>query len=136
MTIKRRKVLIIEDNTDIQQLYRYAFESRGYDVKSSNDGLAGVNDAVDFLPDVILLDIMMPEMNGYNVLDALKNNTSLEIPVVVVSNLTQELEKQKALQRGADMYLIKSDYEGLDLVDKIDTFLDKIEKVPEMTSEN
>lgn len=128
MSTKRRKILIIEDNADIQQLYRYAFESGGYSVKTSNDGLSGINDAVDFLPDIILLDIMMPEMNGYQVLRALKDNTSLEIPVIIVSNLTQEQEKQKALQLGADMYLIKSDYEGLDLVAKIDAFLDKIKQ--------
>ena len=122
MSIKRRKILIIEDNADMQQIYRYAFESKGYNVKTSSDGLSGINDAVDFLPDIILLDIMMPEMNGYQVLKALKDNTSLEIPVVVVSNLTQEQEKQKALQLGADMYLVKSDYEGLDLVAKIDAY--------------
>jgi CheY-like chemotaxis protein len=66
---------------------------------------------------------MMPEMNGFQVLDALKNNTSLKIPVIVLSNLNQEQEKQRALQHGADLYLVKSDFKGLDLVEKVDTFL-------------
>jgi two-component system phosphate regulon response regulator PhoB len=124
MSAPKRKIQIIEDNTDIQQLYRYAFEGEGYEVKTSDNGLDGVNTAVEYVPDIILLDIMMPEMNGFEVLEALKNNTSLKVPVVVISNLTQEQEKQKALQRGADMYLIKSDYEGPDLVAKISAYLD------------
>ncbi|MFZ2125600.1 MAG: response regulator [Candidatus Saccharimonadales bacterium] len=125
MDTPKRKVLIIEDNEDIQQLYQYAFEESNYNVKISDNGLNGINDVVEYVPDVVLLDIMMPEMNGFEFLEALKNNTSLEkqIPIVVLSNLTQEHEKEKALQNGADLYLVKSDYEGLDLVEKINDFL-------------
>lgn len=125
MDTPKRRVLIIEDNEDIQQLYQYAFEESNYEVKISGNGLAGINDVVEYVPDVVLLDIMMPEMNGFEFLEALKNNTSLkvQIPIVVLSNLTQEHEKEKALQNGADLYLVKSDYEGLDLVEKINTFL-------------
>jgi DNA-binding response OmpR family regulator len=121
----KRRVLIIEDNEDIQQLYQYAFEESNYDVKISGNGLNGINDVVEYVPDVVLLDIMMPEMNGFEFLEALKNNTSLnvQIPIVVLSNLTQEHEKEKALQNGADLYLVKSDYEGLDLVEKVNNFL-------------
>ena len=61
----KRKILIIEDNTDIQQLYKYAFEASGYVVKTSNNGLDGLNDAIEYQPDVILLDIMMPDMNCF-----------------------------------------------------------------------
>jgi DNA-binding response OmpR family regulator len=125
MDKSKRRVLIIEDNEDIQQLYQYAFEESGYEVKISGNGLNGINDVVEYVPDVVLLDIMMPEMNGFEFLEALKNNTSLkvQIPIVVLSNLTQEHEKEKALQNGADLYLVKSDYEGLDLVEKINSFL-------------
>ncbi|NTW61276.1 response regulator [Candidatus Saccharibacteria bacterium] len=126
MDKSKRRILIIEDNEDIQQLYRYAFEESNYDVKISSNGLAGINDAVEYLPDIILLDIMMPEMNGFEFLEALTNNTSIKkrIPIIVLSNLTQEHEKEKALQNGADLYLIKSDYEGLDLVARVNKFLD------------
>ncbi len=119
----KRKILIIEDNSDIQQLYRYAFEAGGYDVKTSNNGLDGLNEAVENVPDVILLDIMMPEINGFEVLSAFTTNTSLAIPVIIASNLSQESDKQKALQAGASLYLVKSDYEGPDLVAKVDEFM-------------
>lgn len=121
----KRKILIIEDNEDIEQLYQYAFEESNYDVKISSNGLDGINDIIKYVPDVVLLDIMMPEMNGFEFLEALKNNTFLKkkIPIIVFSNLTQEHEKEKALQNGADLYLVKSDYEGLDLVEKVNNFL-------------
>ena len=122
----QRKILIIEDNSDIQQLYKYAFEAGGYKVKTSNNGLDGMNDAVDFMPDVILLDIMMPEMNGFEVLRAFVANTSLSIPVIVVSNLSQENDKQQAIQAGAALYLVKSDFEGPDLVAKVDEYMNRI----------
>lgn len=124
MSTPQRKILVVEDNPDLQQLYQLAFEAGGYEVKISGNGLTGITDVVDYAPDIVLLDIMMPEMNGFEFLEALSNNTSIKIPVIVVSNLTQEQEKQKALENGAAMYLIKSDYEGPDLVAKLDEFLD------------
>lgn len=118
-----KKVLIIEDNKDIQELMQYAFEDAGYEVKTSNDGLLGITDIVDYQPSVVVLDIMMPEMNGYDFLSALKNNTSMIVPVVVVSNLAQEEDKQKALDAGASLFLVKADYEMTDLVKKIEDSL-------------
>jgi len=128
MSTTTRKILIVEDNDDLQQIYKFSFESGGYEVKISGNGLIGITEIVDYKPDVVLLDIMMPEMNGFEFLEALKNNTTISVPVVVVSNLTQEQEKQKAMANGADLYLIKSDYEGPDLVEKINAFLDSIKK--------
>ncbi len=119
----KRKILIIEDNTDIQQLYKYAFEASGYVVKTSNNGLDGLNDAIEYQPDVILLDIMMPEMNGFEVLSAFTTNTSLSMPIIITSNLSQESDKQKAHTAGASLYLVKSDYEGPDLVAKVNEFM-------------
>lgn len=128
MSKTTKKILIIEDNEDLQQIYKYSFESGGYEVRISGNGLVGITDIVDYSPTVVLLDIMMPEMNGFEFLEALKNNTSITVPVIVVSNLTQEQEKQKAMASGADLYLIKSDYKGPDLVEKVDAFLDSIQK--------
>lgn len=119
-----RKVLIIEDNADLREIYKVAFESAGYNVRLSGDGLQGITDVVDAAPDVVLLDIMMPEMSGYDFLEALHRNTSLQVPVVVISNLAQEEDKQKALQAGASLYLVKAEYVGPDLVDEVTTFLD------------
>jgi DNA-binding response OmpR family regulator len=118
-----RKVLIIEDNQDMQEIYKLWLEEAGFDVKISRDGLMGITDIVDYMPDLVILDIMMPEMSGYDFLRALKENTSINVPVIVASNLAQEGDKEKALAAGADMYLVKSDWEVPDVVAKICEFL-------------
>jgi DNA-binding response OmpR family regulator len=125
VTESTRKILIIEDNLDIQEIYRLAFEEAGYTVMISINGLLGITDIVDFMPDVVVLDIMMPEMNGYEFLKALKNNTSLSIPVVVVSNLAQESDRQQALDAGAVAYLVKADYSSDELVAKVGKYVRK-----------
>ena len=113
------KVLIIEDNADLSEMFKTAFEAKGYDAQISLNGIDGITKAAEWKPDVILLDIMMPQMNGYEVLSALKNNTSLPTKVVVSSNLEQEKDEQKALQMGADLYLKKSEHTPFETVDKV-----------------
>ena len=83
----------------------------------------GITKAAEWKPDVILLDIMMPQMDGYEVLNALKNNTSLAVKVVVNSNLEQEKDAQKALEMGADLYLKKSEYTPFEAVEKVNELM-------------
>lgn len=111
-----KKAMIIEDNEDLRELMRFAFEDAGYEVMTSENGLLGITEIVEFMPTLVILDIMMPEMNGYDFLKALKNNTSIRVPVVVVSNLTQERDKERALEAGADLFLVKAEYDTSELV--------------------
>ncbi|MFH0834677.1 MAG: response regulator [Patescibacteria group bacterium] len=113
------KVLIIEDNADLCEMFKTAFEAKGYDAQISLNGMDGITRAAEWKPDVILLDIMMPQMNGYEVLGALKNNTSLPTKVVISSNLEQENDEKKALDLGADLYLKKSEHTPFETVDKV-----------------
>ncbi|MCF7845996.1 MAG: response regulator [Candidatus Peribacteraceae bacterium] len=113
------KVLIIEDNADLSEMFKTAFEAKGYEAQISLNGMDGITKAAEWKPDVILLDIMMPQMNGYEVLSALKNNTSLPTKVVVSSNLEQEKDEQKAMQMGADLYLKKSEQTPFETVEKV-----------------
>ena len=123
ITNQNRKVLIIDDNEDIRIIFSAAFEDAGFEVFTSKDGLWGITDVIEINPTVIILDIMMPEMSGYDFLVSLKNNTSIKAPVIVVSNLSQEKDKQEALDSGADLCLTKSDYSGVELVDTVNKFL-------------
>ncbi|OGL33137.1 hypothetical protein A3F64_02080 [Candidatus Saccharibacteria bacterium RIFCSPHIGHO2_12_FULL_42_8] len=123
ITNQNRKVLIIDDNEDIRIIFSAAFEDAGFKVFTSKDGLWGITDVIEINPTVIILDIMMPEMSGYDFLVSLKNNTSIKAPVIVVSNLSQEKDKQEALDNGADLCLTKSDYSGIELVDTVNKFL-------------
>lgn len=125
-----RSVLIIDDNKDMREIYSTFFEQAGFKVHTSNDGLAGITAVVDTHPTVIIVDALMPEMNGFDFLANLKNNTSVKTPVIVVTSLANEEDKQKALEAGADLYLVKTDYAGEKLVDEVNRFLLSWQAVP------
>jgi CheY-like chemotaxis protein len=119
MSDQKKKVLIIEDNADLAEMFKTAFEAKNFEAAMSLNGIDGITKAAEWKPDVILLDIMMPQMDGYEVLNALKNNTSLASKVVVSSNLEQEKDKQKAMTLGADLYLKKSEHTPFEVVEKV-----------------
>ncbi len=116
----KKKVLIIEDNLDILEMYSVAFTSRGYDVSLAADWLSGMTKAVNLRPEIIILDIMMPHMDGFEVLHTLKNNTSLQSTVIVNTNLEGVDEEKKVKELWADYFLRKSNYTPLDVVSFIE----------------
>ena len=123
------KIQLIEDNEDLRNIYTQLFESAGHTVASNDNGLNGITAMVEYQPDAVLLDIMMPEMDGYEFLSALKNNTSMEPMVIACSNLSQQIDIDRALTSGADAYLKKSDYLDDSLVTKVEQlYVDFLEK--------
>jgi CheY-like chemotaxis protein len=122
-----KKILIIDDNPDLLEIMQINLESAGYTVATSTNGLSGIVDILQFHPDVVILDIMMPEMSGYDVLRTLREQSSIRIPIIVCSNLSQESDIRKALDAGADIYLQKSEYPGDMLTQKVTEFLTSLE---------
>jgi two-component system alkaline phosphatase synthesis response regulator PhoP len=118
-----KKIMIIEDNKDIQDIYRHSFEKAGYEVIIEDNGLDGINNVVEKMPDVILLDLMMPKMDGFEFLKLIKKNTLLNIPVVVCSNISDNEINLKALESGALDVILKVDYSGKQLVEKVEYIL-------------
>ena len=113
------KVLIVEDNQDLCDIYSFYFQKRGWDVVVKNDGLNAIAQVADINPDLIVLDLMIPELDGFGFLDAVQNNTSLDFCVIVASNLSSDADIQRAKKLGAYGYLQKSDYTGTELVEKV-----------------
>ncbi len=111
--------MIIEDNKDLQDIYKHSFEKYGYEVVVRGDGLEGVMSVVEVMPDVILLDLMMPGMDGFGFLKKLKEIESISIPVIVCSNISDVDTINRALKEGAEAVLLKVDYSGKQLVDKV-----------------
>ena len=105
----KKKILIIEDEEFLSEMYKIKLISEGYEVAVASDGQAGVKLAISGKPDLILLDLMMPKMNGFQVLEKLKakKDTSV-IKVYVLSNLSQGEEINKAMTIGADGFLVKA----------------------------
>ena len=117
--------MIVEDDKNLQEIYTINFEAAGYEVIISGDGLSGISEVVEKSPDIILLDVMMPNMDGFAFLKAMKENTSAQIPVVVCSNLSDKETSDKAFAAGAAAVLLKIDYSGKELVSKINLILER-----------
>ncbi|MEI6222302.1 MAG: response regulator [bacterium] len=121
--MQKPKVLIVEDNKDIVEMYDVKFTREGFDVVEAYDGESGLQKAIDEHPDLILLDVMMPNMDGFEVLHALRNNTSLNVPIIILSNLGQQEQIEKGYQLGATAYIVKANYTPSEVVDKVKSFL-------------
>lgn len=103
-----KKVLIIEDNDDIRESTAEVLELAGYQTLTAKNGKAGVDLAINHIPDVILCDIMMPELDGYGVLYLLgKNPETANIPFIFITAKTERADMRKGMEMGADDYLTK-----------------------------
>lgn len=115
-----KTVLIIEDSSDLREMYTLALTSKGYTVHSAADGLSGIAKAGEVKPGIILLDIMMPYMDGFEVLATLNNNTNMRPTIIVNSNLEGADEEKKVKEMGADYFMRKSQYTPMEVVDFIE----------------
>ncbi|GEM_PF-465967 len=122
------KILIIEDNIDLVDMYRVKFEHEGFHFSSALDGEQGLMKAIEEKPDVILLDILMPNMDGWEVMRAIRNNTSLASKILVMSNLGQQDQIDKAYQLGACGYIIKANNTPTEVVEKVKELLNATAK--------
>ena len=102
------RILIIEDDPDVAELIRYNLAKEGYEVSISAKGVQGLEQAKAGRPDLILLDIMVPELNGWEVCRRLKQDAELRgIPVIIVTGRTEEGDKVLGFEMGADDYVTK-----------------------------
>jgi len=121
-------VLIIEDNADIRESCSEILELSGYKVFAADNGKTGVELATQHQPDVILCDIMMPELDGFGVLFLLsKNSTTSEIPFIFLTAKTERVDFRKAMEMGADDYLTKP-FDDLELLHAIETRINKCQR--------
>ncbi len=120
--------MIIEDNKDIQAIYRHSFEKAGYEVIMEDNGLDGITVVAEKMPDVILLDLMMPKMDGFEFLKLMKGNPVLNIPVIVCSNISDNEVNNRVMEAGAAAVILKVDFSGKQLVEKVEYILGNIEK--------
>ncbi len=105
-------VLIIEDDPLMARMYQKIFSFEGYQVVSAADGVEGLEKAQSQTPTIILLDIMMPKMNGLEVLEKLKkSDLTKHIPVIMLTNLAGTQDAETALSKGAVKYIVKSEHD-------------------------
>ena len=120
-----KKILVVEDETFLVKIYSVKLKKEGYDVAIATDGEEAVATAPRFDPDLILLDLILPKMSGFEVLAKLKANpATAKVPVIVLSNLGQSEDVERAKTLGAIDYLIKSNFSIQEVVEKIKSVLD------------
>jgi CheY-like chemotaxis protein len=111
------KVLLVEDDELIIRLYEKLFKLEGYEIEVAENGKLGLEKLESSTPDIILLDVMMPEMNGLEMLGILKEDEKTKaIPVVVLTNVADVSIANEAITRGAVLSLVKSESEPEDVV--------------------
>ncbi len=117
---KNIKILLIEDDPFLLSMYSTKFTMEKFQVVSAEDGEKGLKTAKEVNPSIILLDILMPKMNGFEVLEELKKDKSTaSIPVILLTNLNQKDEIERGMSMGADDYLIKAHFMPSEVVEKI-----------------
>jgi DNA-binding response OmpR family regulator len=114
------KIMIVEDDPTLRDIYTTRFMAESYDVVSASDGEAALSTAVKEKPDLILLDIMMPKISGFDVLDILRATPETkDTKIIVMSALSQTADIEKGKNLGASAYLVKSQVTLTEVVDKV-----------------
>jgi DNA-binding response OmpR family regulator len=117
---QKKKILLVEDDAVLRETLVEFLKKEDFDAVSAPDGGQGLKVAQEENPDLILLDIILPRKNGYEVLGELKkNDKTKDIPVVILTNLASLDDIEKALNLGATNYLVKGDYKLQEIVEKI-----------------
>lgn len=127
------KVLIVEDDLLLSKMYQRVFSSEGIEIDIASDGEEGLKKTKEGRPDLILLDIMLPKMNGLEVLGRLKSDPKTKkIPVIMLSNLAGEEQLEEAMSKGAAKYIKKVDSEPMQVAKMIKEIINS--KPPDKTA--
>ncbi len=116
-----KRILIVEDNKDLAFGLRSNLAMEGYDVRVADTGPEGLRQAKVFSPDLVVLDLMLPQMDGFEVLEAMRNS-GLEMPVLILSARGEEIDKVRGLRLGADDYVTKP-FGLMELVARVEAIL-------------
>lgn len=126
MAARKHTILLVEDDQMLATMYQTKFSMEGLSIQVANDGQAGLDRARELKPSVILLDIILPKLDGFAVLKELKNDAKTkDIPVIMLTNLGQDEDIRKGKELGADDYFVKSNHTPGEIVEKVRTLMKK-----------
>lgn len=129
MPKKKQKVLMIEDDYFLRKIYRNKLTSAGFEFIEATNGVEGLNKIIFDKPDLVLLDLILPRKNGFDVLIEMRKNKDFkDIPVIILSVLGQESDVKRGLALGAQEYLVKSEVNLSEVVSKVKHWTKKVKK--------
>lgn len=124
--MSKKTILIVEDEKGMREALRDSFEGADYEVEVAADGEEALDKITKVKADVVLLDIILPKKDGFEVLEEMKKMEKVkDIPVVLCTNLSQSEDIQRALDAGATTYLVKANYSLPEIIDKVEKVLEK-----------
>ena len=116
----KKKILLVEDDAALSGVYKSRLQMEGFDIREVNNGEQALSAALDYKPDLILLDAMMPKISGFDVLDILRNTQETAgIRIIMLTALSQPKDKERAEALGVDDYLVKSQVVIGDVVERV-----------------
>lgn len=116
----KKKILLVEDDAALAAVYRARLELEGFDIREVNNGEEALSATLEYKPDLILLDAMMPKISGFDVLDILRNTPeTANVRIIMLTALSQPKNKERAEGLGVDDYLVKSQVVIGDVVTRI-----------------
>ena len=130
--MSKKLILLVDDEETILMLNEHRLRQAGYEVETASDGSEGLQKARALHPAVIVLDVMLPKLDGYKVCQMLKFDENYrDIPIILLTAMNLDQDKQTGLQTGADIYMVKTDIDGKsfshELVDQIETLVGSAE---------
>lgn len=115
-----KRILLVEDDDAIANVYLMRLQAEGFDVRRVGNGEDALAAALSYKPDLVLLDVMMPKVSGFDVLDILRNTPeTANLKIIMLTALSQDSDKQRAVSLGVDDYLVKSQVVIADVIDRI-----------------
>jgi len=125
-TQPRARVLVVDDEADLVRILQFGLEAIGYHVDTASDGQEGLKKARELKPDIILLDLMLPKLDGYKVCRLLKFDERYKnIPIIILSARTQEGDQLLAMEMGANRFITKP-YDFAEVLSHIETLLKSV----------
>lgn len=116
----QKRILLVEDDDALANVYLTRLQAEGFDVRRVANGEDALVSALEYHPDLVLLDVMMPKVSGFEVLDIIRNTPeTANLKVVMLTALSQEADKKRAESLGVDDYLVKSQVVIADVIDRI-----------------
>lgn len=119
-----KNILLVEDDPFLIDIYSTKLKESGFGVEVASDGEKALAKAVEKKFDLVILDIVLPQMDGWEILEKIKNGPSKDLKIIILSNLGQKSEVEKGLKMGATKYLIKAHYTPSEVVEEIKKVID------------
>jgi DNA-binding response OmpR family regulator len=126
MPDEKKKILIVEDDPFIRDIYQVKFSQEGFAVIMADNGVEALKKLEQSAPDIILLDIIMPYMDGIETLKNIKSNENWKkIPIIMLTNISEKIKVNESEEYGVNDYLIKSQFTPSEVVGKVNALLNK-----------